>query len=724
MSGMFENDSKFNQPLGDWNTARVTDLSGMFVCLSGCTFNQPIGAWNTSQVTDMSGMFENDSKFNHPIGRWNTARVTDMSDMFGGASAFDRPIGGWNTARVTDMSDMFGGASAFDQPIGGWNTARVKSMSYMFDAAVRFNQPIGNWNTGRVGNMIGMFGDGSGLAISNYNQLLIGWAAKRQIHHVQFDAGRSTYNGAAVSARRTLQINDGWALSDGGRTQRRGVPQITARPRIAPITFGQKLTSADVVGGTANAPGRFFLTRSPLVLSAGIHRVTVVFRPRLTAYYAAVATTVLVQVNRAPRALRLADLNSIPHGTSVTITVAHVVAGARVAVSWQPTGNPAMSRSITARGTSVRVDLKLPVTGTYAVTATATDPNYLFAGATGSTSMVVYTDTLDAILHGTVFQLPPSFAARFHPYEIPTDSMAPAIQPDDLVLSDRAAYQGTPIARGDIIVFLPTPAAIQTCGAVPGVPLVKRVIGLPGDVVTVAGGVTRVNGTVYRVPGETIPDYSVSFPPVPAGDVLVLGDNRPDSCDSHVWVGNPPNPAVDPFVPQRNVLGRVSAIYFPTSQVARILPGVTVQRVDVSRSPQRPRFDYLIILGRSAQDILGAVVPILDCAQARTCARLRADQALDRSLGLPVETKAQLLQRLRDQLVQAIWTEVIALDTPTRRLAGDCAQPTATWILTRLTRDAVAASANAVTIAHTRRIAVQTKLGITRAIIQTAACWN
>ena len=408
----------------------------------------------------------------------------------------------------------------------------------------------------------------------------------------------------------------------------------------------------------------------------------------------------------------------------MTITVAGVVAGTRVTVNWQLTGHPAMSTSITARGTSVRVDLKLPVTGTYTVTATATDPNYVFAGAAGSVSMVVYTDTLDAILHGTVIQLPPTFSARFHPYEIPTTGMAPAIQPGDLVLSDRAAYQGTPIARGDIIVFLPTPAAIQACGAVPGVPLVKRVIGLPGDVVTVAGGVTRVNGTVYRVPGETIPDYSMSFPPVPTGDVLVLGDNRPDSCDAHEWVGSPPNPAVDPFVPQRNVLGRVSAIYFPTSQVARILPGGTVQRVDVSRSPQRPRFDYLILLGRSAQDILGAVAPILDCAQARPCARLGADQAFDRSWGLPIETKAQLLQTLRDQLVQAIGTEVFALETPTRHLAGDCAQPTARWILARLTRDAVAASANAVTVAHTRRIAIQTKLGINRAIIQTAACWK
>jgi surface protein len=280
----------------------VTNLSAMFYGAS--SFNQPIGGWNTATVTDMSGMFLSvgDSAFNQPIGTWNTARVTDMSGMFAGAFAFNQPIGRWNTARVKDMRLMFFAAAAFNQPVGAWKTARVKSMAHMFDGAVRFNEPIGNWNTGRVGNMSGMFGDGSGLSISNYDQLLIGWAAKRQIHHVHFDAGHLSYNGAAVSARRKLQANDGWTISDGGRTLRRAVPQITARPRIAAITFGQKLTSADVVGGAANTPGRFLLTRSPLALSVGTHRLTVAFRPRLTAYYTAVTTTVVVEVNRAPRA--------------------------------------------------------------------------------------------------------------------------------------------------------------------------------------------------------------------------------------------------------------------------------------------------------------------------------------------------------------------------------------------------------------------------------------
>ena len=68
------------------------------------------------------------SAFNQDIGGWNTANVTDMSDMFYGAGAFNQDIGGWNTASVTNMSYMFYSAGAFNQNIGGWNTANVTNM--------------------------------------------------------------------------------------------------------------------------------------------------------------------------------------------------------------------------------------------------------------------------------------------------------------------------------------------------------------------------------------------------------------------------------------------------------------------------------------------------------------------------------------------------------------------------------------------------------------------
>lgn len=153
------------------------------------------------------------------------------------------------------------------------------------------------------------------------------------------------------------------------------------------------------------------------------------------------------------------------------------------------------------------------------------------------------------------------------PYEIPTDSMVPTIQPNDRVIANRLIYRFRSIERGDIIVFSPPKSAIETCAPAPGIPFVKRVIGLPGDVVSVENGVTRVNGKPYVVPGALTPEYNMTFPPVPKGDLLVLGDNRPGSCDSHQWVSNPPDPAVDPFVQQKNVIGEAEIIYWPLSRV-------------------------------------------------------------------------------------------------------------------------------------------------------------
>ena len=212
-------------------------------------------------------------------------------------------------------------------------------------------------------------------------------------------------------------------------------------------------------------------------------------------------------------------------------------------------------------------------------------------------------------------------ASLAKPYEIPTNSMFPAIQgansagdrAPDRVIANRVIYKLRDISRGDVVVFDPTTGARAACSEPGDVPFVKRVIGIPGDRVSVGretisasspypelrpGGelaVRRVatpnsfgpdgvgeqplaegdttfvtfvqkagdaRATPYVVPGALTPDYQVEFPPVPDGNLLMLGDNRPGSCDAHVWIERGAQ-----FTPQDNVIGEAEVIYWPLTRL-------------------------------------------------------------------------------------------------------------------------------------------------------------
>ncbi len=212
-------------------------------------------------------------------------------------------------------------------------------------------------------------------------------------------------------------------------------------------------------------------------------------------------------------------------------------------------------------------------------------------------------------------------ASLAKPYEIPTNSMFPAIQganstgdrAPDRVIANRVIYKLRDISPGDIIVFDPTMGARAACSELGDVPFVKRVIGVPGDQVSVRevtisstspypelrpGGAAAVKRTAtpnsfgpdgvteqqlkdgdtthvtfvkkagqaeaqpFIVPTALTPDYTASFPVVPPGQLLVLGDNRPGSCDAHVWLDRNAE-----FTPEDNVIGQAELIYWPITRL-------------------------------------------------------------------------------------------------------------------------------------------------------------
>jgi len=124
-------------------------------------------------------------------------------------------------------------------------------------------------------------------------------------------------------------------------------------------------------------------------------------------------------------------------------------------------------------------------------------------------------------------------------------SMLPTLKDSEFVLVSKVNYRFGNVERGDIIVFhFPVD---------PQQELIKRVIGLPGDMISVQNGKVSVNGQFLNEPYiAAAPAYSGEWK-VPDGQLFVLGDNRNDSSDSHSWG----------FLPFEKVVGKAIVIYWP-----------------------------------------------------------------------------------------------------------------------------------------------------------------
>ena len=55
----------------------------------------------------MSGLFYNAKRFNQPINDWDTSNVTDMSELFYGAERFNQPLDKWDISKVSNIFNIF-----------------------------------------------------------------------------------------------------------------------------------------------------------------------------------------------------------------------------------------------------------------------------------------------------------------------------------------------------------------------------------------------------------------------------------------------------------------------------------------------------------------------------------------------------------------------------------------------------------------------------------------
>jgi len=152
----------------------------------------------------------------------------------------------------------------------------------------------------------------------------------------------------------------------------------------------------------------------------------------------------------------------------------------------------------------------------------------------------------------------------FQPHKIKGDSMQPNFPNGEYLLTDKVKYRFNEPQRGDVVVF--------EAPGTNGEEYIKRIIGLPGETVSLRDGFVYVNDKLLN---EKYLDPSLRTPSgnfltegktvsVPEGKYIVMGDNRGASSDSRAWG----------FITTEEITGRAWFIYWPVSQMGLVQPTI------------------------------------------------------------------------------------------------------------------------------------------------------
>ena len=151
------------------------------------------------------------------------------------------------------------------------------------------------------------------------------------------------------------------------------------------------------------------------------------------------------------------------------------------------------------------------------------------------------------------------------PRWIPSGSMIPTLQIQDRILIEKITPRlhkklNKHLNLNTIVIFKP-PKILTETGYSDGSALIKRIVGLPGDKIEVSNGKLYRNEKEINEPWIKEPiQYEMEAISVPNNSLWVLGDNRNNSLDSHIW-----GP-----LPEKNLIGTALARYWPLKDMGPI----------------------------------------------------------------------------------------------------------------------------------------------------------